>query len=75
MLSGVTNGSHWNTFFVHDGNLSPKRVFAIEHHACEQVQRQVQGLDVPGMPTMKVAVRMHMPTKSANVFSAMASFR
>ena len=30
--------------FVHDGKLSPKRVFAIEHHACEQVQRQEQGL-------------------------------
>ena len=44
MLSGVTNGSHWNTFFVHDGKLSLKRVFAIENYVCEQVQRQEQGL-------------------------------
>ena len=29
---------------MHDGKLFPKRVFALEHHACEQVQRQEQGL-------------------------------
>ena len=29
---------------MHDGKLSSKRVFALEHDACEQVQRQEQGL-------------------------------
>ena len=46
--------------------------------AAEQPRRfsdRNRGLDVPGVPTMKVAVRMRMPTKSANVFSAMASIR
>ena len=53
---------------MHNEKLFQNGYFSLEHHSCEQVQRQEQGLRWFGLPTMKVVVQMHMPTKSTNVF-------